>query len=114
MRKGKVIQYRFVYWRDIPVNVHLRQGRQRHVYPLPDHFQKTVYRAAYRARAITGDAYMTSWHSGQWLPFKGDGDGDLDLETAGAQIAAEVIRAYDEERLNALALNEGHEPEEGS
>ena len=55
-----------IYWRDIPVQVRVKNGRSRKTHPLSPRFQKTVYRAAYRAKAINGDAYTNAWHSSTW------------------------------------------------
>lgn len=114
MSEAKTIQYQIIYWRDIPAQLRLRRGRARLSYPLPERFQKTVYRAAYRAKAITGDAYQESWHAKGWFAFETASTEEQDLAAAGEALAAEIIVAYDAERLDALALNEGHEPEEGA
>jgi len=106
------IQYQIIYWRDIPAHLRLRRGRNRLSYPLPEIFEKTVYRAAYRAKAITGDAYQESWHSEGWFDFEAASlkEQEPALEEVGEAIAAELVAAYDEARLDALALNEGREP----
>lgn len=111
------IQYQIIYWRDIPTHLRLRQGRTRHTHALPEIFQKTVYRAAYRGKAITGDAYQDSWRTEGWLALGHEIAQEQDgrravkqaLEEAGMMLAQEIIAAYDEERLNALALRKGYE-----
>jgi hypothetical protein len=107
------IQYQIIYWRDIPTHLRLRQGRTRHTHALPEIFQKTVYRAAYRAKAITGDAYQDSWRAEGWVALEheiGEEPGARRaLKEAGLRLAQEIIAAYDEERLNALALGKGYE-----
>ncbi len=113
MADQQPIQYRIVYWRDIPVNLQLRRGRQRHVHALPHAFQQTVYRAAYRSKAITGEAYMASWHTGSWQDLDDSAAAASELEAAGRALAAALIQAYDEARLNELALNKGVEPGKG-
>lgn len=106
-RNNKHIQYQIIYWRDIPAQLRVQQGRERLSHQLPDIFQKTVYRAAFRAKAITGDAYQDSWRVEGWFHYEGSA---ADLNEAATAIATEVIAAYDEARLNALALNKGHDP----
>lgn len=106
-KEHKSIQYQIIYWRDIPVQLRLQQGRSRLSHPLPEIFQKTIYRAAFRARAISGDAYQDSWRAEGWFRYEGSA-GELD-EVATA-IAAEVVAAYSEARLNSLALNKGYDP----
>ena len=112
------IQYQIIYWRDIPTHLRLRQGRKRHTHAMPEIFQKTVYRAAYRGKAITGDAYQDGWRSDSWAEIALELELELEekvesgqiLAKAGEALAAALIAAYDEERLNALALNKGREP----
>lgn len=110
------IQYQIIYWRDIPTHVRVRLGRTRYAHALPEIFQNTVYRAAYRAKAITGDAYENSWHTAGWLDYELDGSAHTEtdkeqlLEKAAAAVAAKLIADYDEERLDGLALNKGHDP----
>ncbi len=87
----------------------LRHGRTRLSYELPAVFQKTIYRAAYRGKAITGDAFQESWHTEGWFNYEGVGGGE-DLEAVATTVAAGIIEAYGELRLNLLALNKGNEP----
>lgn len=112
-RQNNHIQYQIIYWRDIPVQLRVQQGRNRLSHQLPEVFQKTVYRAAYRAKAITGDAYEASWRAEGWFSFEGS-DGNGELEEAASTIAVDVASQYDEARLDALALNKGYEPSAGS
>lgn len=110
-RQNNRIQYQIIYWRDIPVQLRVQQGRNRLSHQLPEIFQKTVYRAAYRAKAITGAAYEESWRVEGWFRFQGS---DGKLAEIATTIAVDVASQYDEERLDALALNKGHEPSSGS
>lgn len=107
------IRYQIIYWRDIPTHLRLQKGRTRHTHALPEIFQKTVYRAAYRAKAITGDAYQDSWRAEGWVALEHEIEEEQDarqaLEEAGLRLAQEITAAYDEERLNALALRKGYE-----
>lgn len=106
-KENNSIQYQIIYWRDIPVQLRVQQGRNRLSHKLPEVFQKTVYRAAFRAKAITGDAYQESWRAEGWFRFEGNTG---DLGAVATIIAAEVGEKYSEARLNKLALNKGHEP----
>lgn len=108
-KKKNSIQYQIIYWRDIPVQLRVQKGRDRLSHPLPEIFQKTVYRAAYRAKAITGDAYQESWRVDGWFRFENSAV-DSELEEVATAIAADVASKYSEARLNELALNKGHEP----
>lgn len=108
-KQNNTVQYQIIYWRDIPVQLRVQHGRNRLSHKLPEIFQKTVYRAAYRAKAITGDAYQESWRAQGWFRFEGE-TGEDGLEEIATRIAAHVATQYSEARLNKLALNEGHEP----
>ncbi len=99
-----MIKCQVVYWRDIPVQVKVRNGRIRKSQPLSSRFQKTVYRAAYRAKAITGQAYMDAWRPIDWSVQ------DNTIEDVISGVVAELENAYSAERLNQLAMNKGYEP----
>lgn len=110
MSKIRPVQYQVIYWRDIPAQLRLRRGRTRLSFPLPEIFQKTVYRAAYRAKAIGGNAYEASWHTKGWFDAETAG-GEQELAAVGEALAAQIEAAYDAARLDALALNKGYEPD---
>lgn len=102
------IKYQIIHWRDIPVKVRLRVGRTRTVYALSDRFQKTVYRAAYRAKAINGDAYAEGWRTSGWsesLPKQGEEPAQV-----ATGIVATLEAEYNDDRLDRLARNKGYEP----
>lgn len=97
-----MMQYQIIYWRDIPVQVRVKNGRLRQTHPLSPRFQQAVHRAAYRSKAISGDAYIEEWHPSPWQ------------ETAVADAAtllAQFEAAYPDERLDQLALNKGIDPD---
>ena len=103
-----MIEYRIISWRDIPVQVkvrpQLRGGSSRLSRPLSSRFQKTVHRAAYRAKAISGDDYVQEWRMSEWREQEGTAEAVL------SAVIAELEEAYDEERLDKLARNKGFEP----
>ncbi|KAA3658516.1 MAG: hypothetical protein DWQ04_24820 [Chloroflexi bacterium] len=93
-----------ISWRDIPVQVRVKNGRFRQSQKLSSRFQQTVYRAAYRDKAIYGDAYREEWTLSKWQGREGEGG---DVLTA---VSAELEAAYNDERLDQLARNKGYEP----
>lgn len=101
-------RYRIVSWRDIPAQVKVRSaiagGNSRLSRPLSSRFQKTVHRAAYRAKAISGDDYVQEWRMSAWREREGTAEGVL------TAVIAELEAAYDAERLDKLARNKGLEP----
>jgi hypothetical protein len=95
-----------VYWRDIPAQVIIRQGRTTEKRELPERFIQAVDRAAMRAGARDTDAYLAEWRRGDPIPC---GD-DLAAEAEAA--VAELLAAYDATRLDALVKNGGHAPKD--
>jgi hypothetical protein len=92
-----------IYWREIPVQVKLKNGCSRIKKPLSERFQKTVYRAAYRAKAIHGSRYQEGWVLSDWQAREGVATEIL------IAVVAELENAYSDERLDNLALNKGYE-----
>ena len=99
-------QVQVISWRDIPVHIRVRHGRSRLKRPLSDRFQRTVYRAAYRAKAINGEAYQNGWATSDWEERDGEA---ADVLTV---ISNELEMAYSDERLDQLARNKGYEPDD--
>jgi hypothetical protein len=90
-----------VYWRDIPAQVIVRQGRTAEKRELPERFIQAIDRCAMKVGARDSDAYLAEWRRGA-------------PETCGDDLKAEVDRAvatlesdYDEERLKALVASGG-------
>ncbi len=95
-------EYQIISWRDVPVQVRVRNGKDRRTRPLPARFQKAATRSAYRARAITGDAYMSAWSGGPWQTHAGNPEQTLN------EIIAQLEAAYAQERLDQLIENKGY------
>jgi hypothetical protein len=85
-----------VFWRDIPAQVIIRQGRTSEKRELPERFIQAVDRAAMRAGLRDSDAYLAEWRRGA-PELCGD---DLAAEADAALAALDA--AYDAERLAAL------------
>ena len=92
-----------VYWRDIPAQVIVRQGRTAEKRELPERFIQAIDRCAMRVGARDSDAYLAEWRRGQPEPC-----GD-DLEAEADAAAASLDGAYDDERLKALVANDGRQ-----
>ena len=99
-----MVDVKVIRWREIPVQVKVKDGRIRLRQPLSDRFQKTVHRAAFRAKAIVGAAYQEGWAQSDWQKRKGEG---ADVLVA---VVAELEAAYTDEHLDKLARNKGFEP----
>ncbi|MFN2103444.1 MAG: virulence factor [Candidatus Promineifilaceae bacterium] len=99
-------RYQIIYWRDIPVQVKVRDGGARLSRPLSPRFQKTVYRAAYRARAINGSEYIQEWRPSDWVEL------DKGAQEVMTTVSAELESDYSDERLDRLARNKGFEDDD--
>lgn len=93
-----------LYWRDIPTQVIVRQGRVSEKRELPERFILAVDAAAMRAGLRESDGYLGEWRRGAPEPC---GD-DMKAEADAALAALEA--AYDPERLAALVHNGGAAP----
>lgn len=90
-----------IFWRDIPTQVLVREGRRAEKRELPERFIQAVDRAAMRAGLRESDAYLAEWRRGE--PERcGD---DLASEADAALAALEA--AYPDARLTELVRREG-------
>lgn len=91
-----------VYWRDIPAQVIVKQGRKAAKRELPLRFTEAIDMAAMRTGAGETDAYLAEWRKADPLPV---GD-DLEAEADKAMRALDT--QYDREALVALVKAGGH------
>lgn len=105
--RSDMAQKSIVYWRDIPAQVIVRQGRTSEKRELPGAFVRAIDAAAMRSGAKGTDDYLAGWRRG---PAEACGD-DLAAE-ADATVAALLAR-YDKATLLRLVRAGGFEaPEE--
>ncbi len=90
-----------LYWRDIPAQVLVRQGRASEKRELPARFMLAVDAAAMQAGLKDSDAYLAEWRRGAPEPC---GD-DMAAEADAARAAIDA--AYGPERLAALVRGGG-------
>jgi len=96
-------QVTIVYWRDIPAQVIVKQGRTSAKRELAARFQEAIDMAAMRAKAIGTDDYLADWRRGDAV----DCGGDLEAE---AQAWLEKLEAeYNDTRLAQLVAAKGFE-----
>ncbi len=89
-------QLTVLYWRDIPAQVVVREGRHTAKRELPARFQEAIDAAAMRAGTRESDAYLAEWRRADPVPC-----GD-DLEAEADAAAARLDAAYDRDRLARL------------
>ena len=92
-----------VYWRDIPAQVVVREGRRSAKRQLADRFQEAIDEAAMRSGAHGTDAYLEAWRKSDPEPC-----GD-DLEAAADAAQARFETECDEARLDRLVAAGGTE-----
>lgn len=92
-----------VFWRDIPAQVIVRQGRKTAKRELPSRFSEAIDMAAMRAKLTGTDAYLEEWRRSAPVAC-----GD-DLETEAQQAHDEIDVAYPQERVRELVKNYGNE-----
>jgi hypothetical protein len=94
-------QITVVYWRDIPAQVIVKQGRTAAKRQLPERFEQAIDRCAMKVGARDADAYMAEWRRGDPVPVEGD------LEEVAAAEAARLDAEFDTARIKALIANSG-------
>ena len=95
-------QMMIVYWRDIPAQVIVKQGRTAAKRQLPERFEQAIDRCAMKVGAKDADAYMAEWRKAASYEVEGEPD------AVAAAEAARIEAEYDTERLKALIDNSGH------
>lgn len=94
-------QITIVYWRDIPAQIIVGQGRRSVRQVLPERFEQAIDRCAMRTGAHDSEAYLAGWRKAP--AYHADG--------AEAALAAEAVAAIEQEldpaRLRALVDNDG-------
>lgn len=92
------------FWRDLPSQVTVRQGRREEKRMLSAKFQEAIDMAAMRAGTTDSDAYLADWRRGDPSPCGEDLAAEADRATA------EIEAAYDRDRLKRLIAAGGREP----
>ncbi len=94
-------QMTVVYWRDIPAQVIVKQGRTAAKRQLPERFEQAIDRCAMKVGARDTDAYLAEWRRGEPVQVEGD------MEQAVAAEATRLETEFDGERIKALIANDG-------
>jgi hypothetical protein len=89
-------QLTVVYWRDIPAQVIVKQGRQSAKRQLTERFEKAIDRAAMRANLRDTDAYLGQWRRADPIACSDD------LEAEAEAAAARLETDYSDDRLAEL------------
>jgi len=92
-----------VYWRDIPAQVIVKQGRKAAKRELSLRFTEAVDMCAMRTGAAETDAYLEEWRRAE--PVEVSDDMEAEAEKAAAALEA----AFDQDRLVALVKSGGRD-----
>ena len=90
-----------VYWRDIPAQVIVKQGRTTARRQLPERFEQAIDRCAMKVGARDTDSYLAEWRRGEPVPVEGD------MEAVAEAEATRLDTEFDVERIKALIANGG-------
>ncbi len=96
-----------VYWRDIPAQVTIRQGRKTAKRELPLRFTEAIDMCAMRTGAAESDDYLAEWRRAAPIVIENASTSDLEAEADRA--VAELDATYDKSRLVALVKSGGRE-----
>ena len=92
-----------VYWRDIPAQVIVKQGRKTAKRELPLRFTEAIDMCAMRVGARDSEAYLAEWRRGEPVPV-----GD-DMEAEADRAVEEILAKFDDATLKALVKAEGRD-----
>ena len=91
-----------VYWRDMPAQVIIKEGRKTAKRQLPERFEQAIDMAAMRADKRDTDAYLAAWRKSEPVTVEGD-----DFEALADAEAKRLDADFPQERLVAIANNGG-------
>lgn len=92
-----------VYWRDIPAQIIVKQGRKTAKRELSLRFTEAIDMCAMRTGAAETDDYLAEWRKAEPVAVSDD------LEAEAQKAADDIEAAYDRERLVQLVKNGGRE-----
>ena len=94
-------QLTILYWRDIPSQIVVKQGRKNAKVMLSDRFQEAIDMAAMRDKSHETDTYLEGWRRGD--PEVVDGD----MQAAADAYATRIEAEFDAAALRALVVSGG-------
>jgi hypothetical protein len=102
-----VAKLKIVYWRDIPGQVVIREGRRSTRLRLSGRFMQAIERAAYRLKKKQQDALFEPWHDVD-QPLDGE-----DIRVQARQLVQHLESQYTEEVLETLIRASGIDKNRG-
>ena len=83
-------EYQVLYWKDIPAQVRVFDGRRRVARQMPPRFQEAIDRLAMKEGLAGSDAYLAHWQWSERQERPGDAQAVL------LALVVDLERAYDE------------------
>ena len=90
-----------LYWRDIPAQVIVQEGRRQEKRQLPERFIRAIDQCAMAAGAKDSDAYLAEWRRAAPEPCGAELAAEADAAVAG------LLALYDAEHMRRLIANGG-------
>jgi len=87
-----------VYWRDMPAQVIIKEGRKTAKRQLPERFEQAIDMAAMRADKRDTDAYLAEWRKSDPVMIEGE-----DFEALAEAEARRIDAEFPQDKLVALA-----------
>lgn len=98
-------QLSVLYWRDIPSQIVVKQGRKNAKILLSERFQVAIDMAAMRDGSHETDDYLEGWRRGPAASVDGE------LQAAADDAAATIESEYDKNFIKRLVANGGRTPD---
>jgi Virulence factor len=98
-------QLSVLYWRDIPSQIVVKQGRKNAKVLLSERFQVAIDMAAMRDGSHESADYLEGWRKGPAEPVDGD------MQVAAEAAAAKIESEFDKDVIKRLVANGGREPD---
>ena len=100
------IKYQIIYWRDIPAQIKVKEGRNRVGRQLSQRFLVAIDETATQAGKTSAEDYLAEWRTSLWQEQEGD------LNAVAEAMVADLEAAYPPERLRKLIRQVGLEQAE--
>ncbi|MEM6932907.1 MAG: virulence factor [Pseudomonadota bacterium] len=95
-------QMQIVFWRDIPAQVIIKQGRRALAKrQLPERFEQAIDRCAMKIGAKDSEAYLAEWRRADPVAVEGDPEALAEAE------ATRLDTEFDKDRIKELIASDG-------
>jgi hypothetical protein len=96
------MEYHIVYWRDIPAQVIVKQGRKTVRRKLPEYFEQAIDAIAMRMNLKDSDSYLEQWRRGDPVP-----SDVTDPEALADEVTESILNQFTPEILKEKVKSAG-------